>query len=214
MNLRRVRIGLLVSIAVAIALLGLLRVAGKGRDALPEITTLEPFTLLDRHARPYGTQELLGHVWIASFIYSTCPGPCPLVVRKLRDVEQRLSDLESLRVVSISVDPQQDTPDKLREYAEEQSIPEGRWKLLTGDPELVISTIRENFLLGVGLAREMFPEGTDPAVIDAAIDQDGPIAHSVRFALVDEELRVRGYYQSTDIEEMDRLANDAKALAR
>jgi protein SCO1/2 len=213
-NLRRLRLSILAALALAIFAVAVLKTFRASEPSSPVLKTLSSFSLVDRNAEPFGTSDLEGHIWVASFIYSTCPGPCPLVVRALRGVDERLAEIPSLRIVSISVDPDHDTPDVLEEYATTHAIPSGRWKLLTGDPDLVFATIRENFLLGVGAARDMFPEGTEEAVIAAAIQSDGPVAHSVRFALVDKKLNVRGYYKSTEIDELDRLVHDARRLSR
>jgi protein SCO1/2 len=210
---RNLRLALLGMLAAAILAVGLLRQFTPSSQALPRLRALEPFSLLDRHGNIYGSADLRGHTWIASFIYTDCPGPCPLVVRRLKQIDQRLADQPAIRIISISVDPATDTPEVLREYGDAHGIPQGRWKLLTGDPEYVLAVVRKNFLLGVGEAREMFPDGTDDAVIQQAIEEEGRVTHSLRFALVDGDLEVRGYYQSGEAEDIERLIADALSLA-
>jgi protein SCO1/2 len=182
-------------------------------EPLPRvIKELPAFELIDTQGRPYGTEQLRGHTWVASFIYSTCPGPCPMIVRKIRDLDQRLADLTDLRLVSISVDPENDSPVALAKYASEHRIPPGRWKLLTGDADAVFSLIRKGFLLTSGKARELLKDALSDEEMDEVLRNEGPVTHSERLVLVDRNGAIRGFYHANDPIDLDRLAVDAKRL--
>jgi protein SCO1/2 len=161
--------------------------------------------LIDQTGSPVGTDDLKGHVWIASFIYTTCPGPCPRVVQGVAAVQRRIGDEPGLRIVSISVDPAADTPVALGVYGSARGIDPNRWKLLTGTVEDVIDLVRHGFLLVVASADE---------VASDARKSEGPVVHSVHLVLVDGAMRIRGYYDSTDPEALDRLVEDTRRLLR
>lgn len=202
-------IGLSVGIVAALVALATL----SREEPLPQvIKELPHFSLLDRQGKPYGTPELKGHVWVASFVYTTCPGPCPLIVRKLREIDEILSDLPDFRIVSISVDPQHDTPSVLAEYSEKHGIPAGRWKLLTGEVEVVMDLIRHGFLLTSGDARVLLKDAVSDAEMELILQEEGPVTHSARLVLVDRDGAIRGFYQAGDPVDLDRLTFDARRL--
>jgi protein SCO1/2 len=204
--LRAARWPWLVLGAVLIAVLGLrvlsLRI---GSPELPILARVPSFTLTDQRGTAITSGDLTGKVWIASFIYTTCPGPCPRVVQRVADVQRRLGDEADLRFVSFSVDPAADTPEVLAAYGESRGIEPERWKLVTGSVPAVVDLVRRGFLLAVERA-----DDTDPQVLAS----EGPVVHDLRLALVDRDLQVRGYYDSTDPEAVDRLVGDARRLLR
>jgi protein SCO1/2 len=118
----------------------------------------------------------------------------------MAELRRRLPPGSRLASVSISVDPEHDTPEVLRAYAERHAITGPDWLFLTGERDAVRSLVRDGFLL---------------AVEDAPENVAMPILHSSRFALVDGEGRIRAYYSPLEQEsELDRLLADAAALAR
>jgi protein SCO1/2 len=169
----------------------------------PVLAVLPAFALVDQTGAPFRSEQLVGRVWIASFIYTTCPGPCPRVVERMADVQRRLEGEPDLRIVSFSVDPEADTPEVLAAYGQSRAIDPQRWKLLTGNADDVLKLVRGGFMLALARAEEA--EGVD-------LTSSGPVVHSVHLVLVDRSLQVRGYYESTDPEAMTRLVADARLL--
>jgi len=176
-----------------------------GRIAPPVIAAVPSFHLVDQTGNAYGSDDLRGKVWIASFIYSTCPGPCPRVVERMGHVRDQIGDEIDLRLVSFSVDPQTDTPEVLAEYGKQHDIDPQRWHLLTGPVDDVVTLIRKGFMLA--LQRSDAPEA-------AKLATDGPVIHSTRLVLVDRSGRIRGYYETNDPDDMTRLVADARTLLR
>lgn len=162
---------------------------------LPKDGIVPPFQLIDQNGEPYGSQQLLGKIWIADFVYSTCPGPCPMISSRMSETQKPLRDTD-VKLVSFSVDPQRDTPAVLREYAAKLKAEPGRWHFLTGDKETIYRLSRDGFKLASG-------EG------GAA----GPI-HSTRMVLVDRRGVIRGYYDATDADAVTRLLADTNHLLR
>jgi len=180
-------------------------VSSMTKQPLPVLASVPPFELVDQTGAPYGSRELSGKVWIASFVYTTCPGPCPRVVERLAHTQSRLGNEPGLAIVSFSVDPGSDTPEVLAAYGKLRNIDPGRWRLLTGPVSDVVKLIRQGFLL----ALERAEDG------DAGqLALEGPVIHSTRLVLVDQRLRIRGYYETTDPGDMDRLVEDTRRLLR
>jgi len=166
----------------------------------PVLGEVPPFTLTDQTGAAFSDTDLNGIPWIATFVYSTCPGPCPRVIAKIQAVDRQLSYDPRIRLVSVTVDPAADTPEVLAIYGRSRNIDPVRWKLLTGEPDTVFALVRGGFKLGV--ERD-----------DTASPEVGPVVHSLMAVLVDGRRQVRGYYDTNDADAMDRLVADARALA-
>src|SRR4051794_22295750 len=77
---------------------------------LPRLWQIPEFSLVDRHGQPVTLGQLQGRVWIAAFFYTTCPGPCPMLTSRFSQLQKELTAQPDLRFVSISSDPEKDTP--------------------------------------------------------------------------------------------------------
>lgn len=184
------------STAVAVALL----VRERSREPLPVLATLPHFALIERDGSTVTLRELAGRPWVADFVFTRCQVVCPLLTGKMAELRRRLPAGSRLASVSISVDPEHDTPAVLRAYAEGKGISGRDWLFLTGERDAVRGLIRDGFLL---------------AVEDTPDNVAMPVMHSSRFALVDGEGRIRGYYSPLEQEgELERLLADAAALER
>jgi protein SCO1 len=183
--------------AAAIAL-GLTALHIRTEPELPVYGSVPDFTLTERSGRSVRLADLRGRVWVADFVFTSCGGPCPLLSRRMADLQKRFADRPMLQLVSITVDPDRDTPEALRAYAERYAAQAERWWFLTGPKPDVAGLVRNGF----HLAAEM-PEGSE---------QD--ITHSTRFVLVDPGGRIRGYYDGAGDDDRDRLPEDIDRLLR
>lgn len=175
------------------------------RAPLPVIANVPAFELLDQNGTTYGSRDLTGKVWIASFVYTTCPGPCPRVMERMAYTQSRLGNEPDLALVSFSVDPAADTPEVLATYGKLRNIDPRRWRLLTGSVSDVVTLIRGGFLLALERTQTSDPE---------RLRTEGPVIHSSRLVLVDQNSRIRGYYETTEPGDMDRLVEDTRHLLR
>jgi len=182
------------------------------RRALPVLGHIPAFSLIDQTDHPFGSEDLKGRVWVASFLYTTCPGPCPLLVQRVSAFQTEFAGVPDVLLVSFSVDPQTDTADVLAEYARTHSIRSDKWRLLTGPVDQVMSTIRTGFYLTAAPASDLPAEGDEVAEASRKMGMQGPIVHSLRLALVDRSLRLRGYYDSNDADELAALSRDIRTL--
>lgn len=184
------------STAVALALVARERL----RAPLPVIATLPHFELVERDGSTVTLADLAGRPWVADLVFTRCQVVCPYLTGKMAELRRRLPGRSRLASVSITVDPEHDSPEALRAYAEKHGIHGRDWLFLTGERDAVRGLVRDGFLLAV----EDTPENVAM-----------PVAHSSRFALVDGAGRIRGYYSPLEHEgELDRLLSDAAALER
>jgi len=132
-----------------------------------------PFRLTDQEGNPLALADLRGKAVLLDFIYTSCPGPCPILTGLHVEVQRALDPAlrERVRFVSISLDPRKDTPALLREYAKARGADTANWSFLTGPPEDVDAVLKA---YGVGSARQ--PDGTIAhLVVTFLIDGEGQI---------------------------------------
>lgn len=163
-------------------------------ERLPILFDVPDFSFTDQNSATLKRDELKGHVWIAAFIFTNCPGVCPMMSAKMAALENAVTD-SRVNLVSISLDPERDTPAILKQYAEKINADEKRWHFLTGDKTKIYD-----------LAAEM-------KVTAQAATAEKPIVHSEKLILVDQSGHIRGYYSSTNEDDMKQLATDASDLA-
>jgi protein SCO1/2 len=155
------------------------------------------FQISNQNGQPFGSAQLAGKIWIADFIYTTCPGPCPMISSRMSELQKPLEKTD-VHLVSFSVDPQKDTPEVLRRYAEKLQAEPGRWDFLTGPKSAIYKISHDGFKL---------------AVSDGSDVQGIPV-HSTRMVLVDRHGQIRGYYDTTEPEAITKLLADTNHLLR
>jgi protein SCO1/2 len=196
--------GWVVFAALALAVpMGALLLRQTARRELPLLATLPAFSLVDENGKPFGRDDMLGKVWVADFVFTSCADACPKLQDKMRRIQDRLIPTEQgggIALLSISVDPERDTPEKLREYAQMFGARPGMWRYLTGQQKEVERTVVKGF--HTAMAKIPVP-GADPHL--EAFD----IMHGERLVLVDRLGRIRGFY---DADDQDAILRDARAL--
>jgi len=159
--------------------------------------TVPEFVLLNQDGKNFGSAQLRGKIWIADFIYTTCPGPCPMISSRMSELQKPLEKTD-VHLVSFSVDPAKDTPQVLRGYAERLQAEPGRWDFLTGPQSAIYNLSRNGFKL---------------AVSDSG-DEKGIPVHSTRMILVDRHGAIRGYYDAAEPDAVTKLVADTTHLLR
>ena len=190
-----IAVGLVVVSTAAIAML-------RRKVELPRYGALPAFTLTDGAGQPFGTQQLDGHVWVADFIFTTCPEICPRMTEEMSRLQTWLVNRgldRSVRLVSVSVDPDRDTPEKLRAYAHQFHARPDTWTFVTGSQQVIEDAVVHGFKIAVSREKDD--------------SQDGfAIVHGTKFVLVDGKRQIRGYYDANDGASMGKLREDAQAL--
>jgi protein SCO1/2 len=173
---------------------GLLLLAGcAAAPDLPDLGVVPPFTLTAQDGQPFSSAEQLqDQVWVADFIFTTCPGPCPRMSSQMHQLQMALES-EGIRLVSFTIDPEHDTPEVLAAYAGRFQATPGVWHFLTGPREELNRLSMDVFKLG---------------------PVDGTLEHSTRFVLVDRRGHIRNYYRTTEPDAVATLIRDARALLR
>lgn len=169
---------------------------------LPDYAAVPDFSFTERTGRKITNQDLKGKVWVADFIFTKCPGPCPLMSAKFEELQQMINRAKAVKLVSFSVDPVTDTPAVLTEYANRMGAQGDQWLFLTGDPDAMRNTVVKGFLLPLELN-----SGADVAT-------SGKYAHSTKFVLVDPAGRIRGYYDGLQPDILPKLLRDVGYLMR
>lgn len=201
---------------------GWLRASNTMRGALEKLevySEIPDFSLVERSGRRITRADLLGKVWIANFIYTRCTETCPLQSAKLARLQAEFAGEPDLRLVSITVDPEHDTPVVLSRYAERYATDPVRWLFLTGDKRAIYHLAKEGFRLGVVDPDEQAQAGgvlrfLGPEAALATHGSKGLIIHSSRFVLVDRQARIRAYHLPDDAQSLGRLRENVRTLLR
>jgi protein SCO1/2 len=155
------------------------------------------FQLTNQNGEAFGSKQLAGKVWIADFVYTTCPGPCPMISGRMSELQKPLEKTD-VHLVSFSVDPDKDTPAVLRDYAAKMQAQPGRWDFLTGSKSAIYKISHDGFKL---------------ALSDGSDEQGLPV-HSTRMVLVDRHGQIRGYYDAMEPDAVTNLIADTHHVLR
>jgi protein SCO1/2 len=166
---------------------------------LPHIAKVPQFALTDQDGRAVHRDAFRGSVWIANFMFTSCPDVCPILTGKMSGVRTLLApERPGLRIASFSVDPEHDTPATLKKYALEHNADQPDWRFLTGPVDLIKQVVVKGF------KQALDPQAAEPG-------KAYTILHGSHFVLIDRELTIRGYYRS-DQEGLLTLERDARLL--
>lgn len=175
-------------------------------DTLPIFGTVSKFSLLERSGSPFSWKDLSGFVWIADFIYTSCTTECPLMTAGMAHLQQALQNQsQKIRLVSFTVDPETDTPQKLSEYAARFQARPDIWKFLTGPREVLYKLAQKDFRLPVQAIPNSLEKHQKHLSDTSTRQSPQPFLHSQKFVLIDKQMQIRGYYDSTNPEEILRL---------
>ncbi|VTT96944.1 Uncharacterized protein OS=Planctomyces maris DSM 8797 GN=PM8797T_04800 PE=4 SV=1: SCO1-SenC [Gemmataceae bacterium] len=164
---------------------------------------VEPFTLTERSGRTVTDKDLRGTVWVASFIFTRCSGPCPSVSSTVTRLQKELKDEPGVKFVTFTVDPIRDDLGTLKEYANARGADPEKWLFLTGDEAAIHKLMKESFKQAVGRK-----DGPD-------VKPGDEFAHSTRLMVVDRNGVVRGLYAGMPDERIpDSQADFDANLAR
>jgi protein SCO1/2 len=158
--------------------------------------TVGNFSFKNQEGDYYSHNDLKDKIYVACFFFTSCPSICPKMTTNMKKFANAFKNNDEVRIVSFTVDPERDTVEKLKKYADKNGINSKQWNLLTGDKESIYELGVYGYLLS---AQE-----------DALAP--GGFLHSGQFILVDKEKRIRGIYEGTKAKEMDRMIEDAKIL--
>lgn len=163
--------------------------------------SIEPFEFTNQDKESVSLDDLKGEMWLAQFVFTTCTSVCPPMMTNMSELQEKLieKDVEDYKIVSFSVDPEVDTPEKLGSYLEGFSVPDpSKWEMLTG---YTMADIND-------LAVKSFKM---PVIDDPNTDQ---VVHGSRFGLVNKEGKVVKLYPGYEDVPYDTIVSDMKALSK
>ncbi len=197
MNVKELRKTLLVFSAAVLGITALavltIQFADLSRKEIPVYSAVPAFQLQDQNGTPFTEKNLRGKITVLDFFFTRCPGACPVMSKQLEELYKLYASSDKVQFVSITVDPQHDTPDVLRDYAKDHSVVDDRWKFLRGDIQDVITLSEKGCLL--------------PA-------ENLPAGHSTKFVLIDQDAQIRGYFESGEPASLSVLKSNIRELAR
>ncbi|HXV18982.1 MAG TPA: SCO family protein [Candidatus Omnitrophota bacterium] len=157
---------------------------------LADYGAVASFSMIERSGRAMTLEELKGSPWVASFMFTQCAGQCPTMNFKIMGLQGKLPG--DTKIISFSVDPENDTPAVLSRYAKQFNPDPERWFFLTGEkPE--IDSLLKSFHVN---------------------SSDDPMLHSLRLVLIDGEGRIRGYYNTGEDEALGKLLSDLSLIRK
>jgi protein SCO1/2 len=155
----------------------------KRTPPLRKYASVPPFSLTERSGHTVTNADLAGKIWVADFIFTTCPGPCPIISANMAKLQSDLNGDDHVQLVSFTVDPQDDTPAVLSAYANNLGADPNRWWFLTGPEKPVYDLIQNGFYQTV---EDNHGKQLEPGQY--------LVTHSTRVVLVDENGVMRGFY--------------------
>lgn len=178
--------------------------ASRGRSATgtPVLATLPEFHLVDQSGKPFDRSALLGKTHVVNFFFTSCPTSCPLLTRKMRELVRRSDASEAIGFVSFSVDPERDTPERLRAFADSYGADLSRWTFVTGPGDALFDVVVNGFHVGMGPKPVI---GAPPDIYD--------ISHGEQFVVVDARARLRAFLPAREDDDLSRILATARRVA-
>ncbi|HPC59345.1 MAG TPA: SCO family protein [Verrucomicrobiota bacterium] len=200
-------LGLGLGLTLALLLLALLlsvlrlRTNPARATALPVYGQVADFLLTNHHGQAVSLSNLLGRVWIADIVFTRCAGPCPRMTQKMAGIQAALDPAERTRLVTLTTDPDFDTPEVLRAYAQRFNADPARWMFLTGTKAQIARLAVDSLKLTTVEKRPEERESPEDLFI-----------HSTIFVVVDRQGRLRGIFE-TEGEGIDSQTVTRQVLA-
>jgi protein SCO1/2 len=187
---------LIITAMLVLAVLALMVVhaANQSRSRLPVYGTVPEFEFIDQDGQRFDSGQLKGKINIVDFIFTRCKGPCPTMAIQMQELYHLYSGSDKVQLISISVEPEHDSPEVLKQYALDLGVEDRRWRFLHADS---VSQVAELCEKGFMLAADDLPGG-----------------HTTKFIVVDHRGQIRSYHDSFDEEHIKRLKQNVRTLAR
>ncbi|NOY47296.1 MAG: SCO family protein [Chlorobi bacterium] len=158
--------------------------------------TIANFSLTNQNGKTITQDNYKDKIYVADFFFTTCQTICPIMTKNMYEVQKRTISDNDIMLLSHTVTPEIDTVAQLKRYADEKGVNASKWNLVTGDKKQIYELARKSYL----------------AVKDNGDGGPFDMIHTENFILIDKSRQIRGFYDGTDPEEIDRLMEDIKIL--
>jgi protein SCO1/2 len=158
------------------------------------------FRLLDEQNKIITDEVIKGKVCVVEYFFTTCGSICPIMNQQMQRVQTAFDGNAAFEILSFTVDPENDRPEQLLQYAKSHAYRAGQWHFITGKKEALYSLARTSFFV------------LKPAEAANLGDAGSDFIHTNNFVLVDQDRHIRGYYDGTNAAEVDQLILDIEKL--
>ena len=158
------------------------------------------FSFTNQDNQPIGLKDLKGKVFVAEYFFTTCQTICPRMNDQMQRIQQAFKAETNFKILSFTVNPEVDTVEQLKRYAQEHQAIAGKWHFLTGEKTKLYEAARKYFFL------------LKKSEVENQGDVGSDFIHTNNFVLIDREQRIRGYYDGTNPKEVDKLIKDARLI--
>jgi protein SCO1/2 len=162
--------------------------------------TIGEFSFHDQNGHAITRNDVDGKVFVAEYFFTTCQSICPIMNHEMKRVQKAFRNSDNVAILSFTVDPQTDTVAQLKRYASQLHADSRQWHFLTGEKEQLYALARKSFFV------------LKPAETANQGDAGSDFIHTNNFVLVDQQLRIRGYYDGTSPKEVNQLIRDISRL--
>ena len=157
---------------------------------------IPPFQFVNQDSLTVTNRDFDGRIYVADFFFTSCPDICPIIQRNMLKVYQKYRNNQQVKLLSYTIDPDHDTPARLKNYAVKLGVESNQWEFLRGQKQAVYALAKNDYMVSV----------------DDDTKGPGGFAHEGFFVLVDKERRMRGVYDGTNGEEVNKLLKDMDIL--
>lgn len=159
--------------------------------------TIADFSFVNQNGKTITQKDYEGKIYVADFFFTTCPTICPIMKDNMVILQNAIKDMDDVKLLSHTVMPHIDSVPVLKAYAVEKGVMDDKWNLVTGDVKDIFFIARKSYL----------------AVKTETEGEMYDMVHTENFVLVDQKRRVRGFYDGTNLDEINRLIEDIKFLS-
>ena len=159
---------------------------------------ISPFSLINQNGDTITEKFYNGKIYVADFFFTTCQDICPIMTRNMHILQEKLRNDEEVLLLSHTVMPEVDNVEVLKKYSMDYNVNYNKWNLVTGDKEQIYNLARKSYLVAEDVEDSRFFD----------------MIHTENFVLIDTQRRIRGFYDGTNLESIDKLIGDIKILKK
>jgi protein SCO1/2 len=156
------------------------------------------FSLTNQNGKTITQDDYKDKIYVADFFFTTCQTICPIMTSNMVDIQKEILNDAEVMLLSHSVTPEIDTAAQLKRYAIEKGVVDSKWNLVTGDKKQIYKLARKSYL----------------AVKDNGDGGPFDMVHTENFMLIDKKRQIRGFYDGTNPDDINRLLDDIKILKK
>ena len=160
------------------------------------------FRFQDQNGTWVSEKQMQGKVAVVEYFFTTCKSICPIMNTQMQRVQEKFNGNPKLNIFSFTVDPDTDTIEQMKRYANAHGAKSGQWHFLTGEKKDLYALARKSFFV------------LKPAEAQNLGDAGSDFIHTINFVLIDQQIRIRGYYDGTNAKEVSELIKDIELLLK